>query len=395
MPVRKYRQDDGTLRIELLDDAGLTVEVVGRFLDHLAARGYSPNTLVAYAHDLQHFWRFLSARGLTWDGFRPPDAFDLLEHLQSIRTDHPRRRPPVAADQRALGAESRALAPATVNRILAAVSSFYEIAVLTGRYDRGNPIEKEPDPFSARTSDRHRPFLSGIARQRPLRRTVRVRTTHRLPRPLSEEQTAALFDALRSRRDIALVRLMLDGGLRPGEALALHLADVAYGRRRVTVRCRQDHPKGARQKSRFERVVNLHEPATLRAVSDYVTHERPDEEMTAGDRCPFLFRVGGRGQRRMEVLSYAALAKLFRRACQRAGLDEPWITLHSLRHTHATRMWEGGMRELALQKRLGHASPESTRVYTRVSDEAVVAEYRRALMAPTAEAPDTLPEGRP
>ena len=42
-------------------------------------------------------------------------------------------------------------------------------------------------------------------------------------------------------------------------------------------------------------------------------------------------------------------------------------------------MWEGGMRELSLQKRLGHASPESTRIYTRVSDAEVVAEYRRAL----------------
>jgi integrase len=42
-------------------------------------------------------------------------------------------------------------------------------------------------------------------------------------------------------------------------------------------------------------------------------------------------------------------------------------------------MWEGGMRELALQKRLGHASPESTRIYTHVSDPAVVAEYNQAL----------------
>ena len=39
----------------------------------------------------------------------------------------------------------------------------------------------------------------------------------------------------------------------------------------------------------------------------------------------------------------------------------------------------GGMRELSLQKRLGHASPESTRIYTRVSDPVVVAEYQRAL----------------
>ena len=35
-----------------------------------------------------------------------------------------------------------------------------------------------------------------------------------------------------------------------------------------------------------------------------------------------------------------------------------------MRHTHATAMWDGGMRELALQKRLGHASPESIRIYT-------------------------------
>jgi len=57
----------------------------------------------------------------------------------------------------------------------------------------------------------------------------------------------------------------------------------------------------------------------------------------------------------------------------------PWLTPHALRHTHATRLWEGGMRELTLQKRLGHASPESTRVYTRVSDPMVVEEYHRAL----------------
>jgi integrase/recombinase XerD len=42
-------------------------------------------------------------------------------------------------------------------------------------------------------------------------------------------------------------------------------------------------------------------------------------------------------------------------------------------------MWEGGMRELTLQKRLGHASPESTRLYTRVSDSAMLEDYHRAL----------------
>jgi integrase len=218
--------------------------------------------------------------------------------------------------------------------------------------------------------------MEGASRQRPVRRSVRVKTVQRLPRPLSDDQVAALWGALRCQRDRALIRLMLDGGLRPGEALGLHLADVAYGRRRVVIHHRHDHPKGVRAKSRRERVVDLHEPATLATVSRYVMTERP-----ADADSPFLFLVGGNGARRLEPLGYPALAKLFARACERAGIREPWITPHSLRHTHATRMWEGGMRELTLQKRLGHASPESTRIYTRVSDPTVVADYRRALGA--------------
>jgi integrase len=73
------------------------------------------------------------------------------------------------------------------------------------------------------------------------------------------------------------------------------------------------------------------------------------------------------------------LVKLFARHCERVGIRQPWVTPHALRHTHATRLWENGMRELTLQKRLGHASPDSTRVYTKVSDPLVVAEYRQAL----------------
>jgi integrase len=113
---------------------------------------------------------------------------------------------------------------------------------------------------------------------------------------------------------------------------------------------------------------------TLEAVTAYVMRARPEDAETS-----ILFLVGGKGARRHEALSYAALAKLFARACSRANIRTPWVTPHALRHAHATRMWEGGMRELTLQRRLGHASPESTRVYTRVSDPIVVSEYRRAV----------------
>jgi len=169
---------------------------------------------------------------------------------------------------------------------------------------------------------------------------------------------------------------MLHGGLRPGEVLNLQLEDISYARRRVIIRYCTEHPKGARTKSRTERVVDLLEGETLPAVSDYVMHERPSDTAS-----PYVFLVGGRGKRRDEPLSYAALVKLFERHCERLDIRTPWITPHALRHTHATRMFEGGMRDLTLQKRLGHASPESTRIYTDVSDATVVAEYHQALQA--------------
>ena len=140
------------------------------------------------------------------------------------------------------------------------------------------------------------------------------------------------------------------------------------------VRHRTDHPKGVRTKSRTERVVDLHEPETLATINAFVMTERPQDTVS-----PYLFLVGGRGARRHEPLGYAALARLFRRHCARVGLDDAWITPHVLRHTHATQLYERGMRELTLQQRLGHASPESTRQYVRVADPQVVADYRRAL----------------
>lgn len=347
---------------------------MSQFLKYIAARGCSPNTVLAYAYDLAHLWTFLSIAQLRWDHLSAARALDFLVHLRALPSKRRGavRDVAVVADRGA--PVSAGLSAATVNRILVAVSSFYDWAILSDRIDGPNPLTKVEDRGSLRNFDRHRPFLEGISRRRPLARILRTKTIRRLPRPMSDEQIDSLLGALRNVRDSALVRLMLNAGLRPGEVLGLHLTDIAYGRRRVAIRCRDDHPRGVRSKSRTERLVDLHDGATLAALNAYVITERPPEAATS-----IVFLVGGNGTRRNEPLSYAALVRLFARACERAGIREPWMTPHALRHTHATQMWEAGMRELTLQRRLGHASPESTRIYTRVSDAAVVAEYRHAM----------------
>ena len=128
-----------------------------------------------------------------------------------------------------------------------------------------------------------------------------------------------------------------------------------------------------RQKSRRDRVVDLLEDRALPALNGYILWERP-----AGADCPWVFLVGGKGQRRCEPLSYDAVVRMFARAAERAGVRDAWLTPHSLRHSHATRMSEVGMRELTLMTRLGHATPDSLKIYTRVSDPEVIKDYRHA-----------------
>jgi integrase len=364
-------RDGGVARsVLLIDNEGTPIQSACRFLRYVLDTGGSPNTAVAYGYDLRYLFEFLAHREIDWRQFSPSVAFDLLGWLRL----RPCGRPVQQLSLSTAGPQGRVLSPATIARSLAAVSSFYEWAAATELLGGDNPLYRRRDLALARVSNRHQPFTGSASRQQPVRRDVRVRVPSRLPRPMNDGEITALLDSITNLRDLAMVLLMLDGGLRPGEVLSLHLEDIAYGRRRVIVRKRDDHPRGARQKSRRERVVDLLEPRTLDAVNRYVLHERPPEAET-----PFVFLVGGRGKRRIQPLSYAALARMFARRLDALGIRTAATTPHALRHTHATAMWEAGMRELSLQQRLGHATPESTRIYTRVSDSEVRSDYVTAL----------------
>jgi len=371
--VRVERVTDpgpGLPAVRIVDAGGDIVTSVEQFLALLTVRGHSPNTIRAYAHDLQKLYLFLAERGLAAADFRPATAIAFVRWLRSRPVGRPAQRLTLGVADSA----GRHLSPRTCNRILAAVSSFYEFLIMTeGFTGSENPILRVGDTASVRVLDRHRPPLVTSKSQRPVRRAIRVKTIDTLPRPLAIDVYLRLLAATTNLRDKAILELMFEGGLRPGEVLGLHLDDIAYGRRRVVVRHRDDHPRGARQKSRRERVVDLWEDRALPAISRYVSTERP-----ADAESRFVFLVG-RGPRRGQPLSYDGLVRMFRRAAERASVRSPWMTPHTLRHTHATRMFEGGMRELTLMKRLGHASPESLQIYTRVSDPEVLKDYRMAM----------------
>jgi hypothetical protein len=153
-------REDGSHRVELLDDMGKPIEVVSGFLRFLSARDCSPNTLVPYAYDLRHLWRFFGERGLIWDVFAPPHAIPLLEYLRSVPSRRPRQRMVLTVAMADADGPGTKLAATTVNRILAAVSSFYEYAILYRAAGPGEPDREASRPVVA-TCLRASPTLHG------------------------------------------------------------------------------------------------------------------------------------------------------------------------------------------------------------------------------------------
>jgi site-specific recombinase XerD len=216
----------------LVDDAGKPITIVSRFLSYFAGRGFAPNTVVAYCHDLKHLFVFLDTHGLDLAAFTPARAIDFLLVLNaqgdtracgvSGQTTTPTTQLYLTPDEPPATHPTKALAATTINRILAAVASFFEYLILAeeGMDCHDNPIRKVPDPATARVSPRVLPFRHLTVRQRPVCRVLRVRTVQRLPRPLPEDQVTALLAACKMKRDWAMFLLMLHGGLRPGESSA-------------------------------------------------------------------------------------------------------------------------------------------------------------------------------
>jgi site-specific recombinase XerD len=220
MRVSHIRRDnDHDETFELLDDDGQAIPVVAGFLRQLRARGCSPNTLSAYAYDLLHFMTFLKEQQLTYLDFSPRHAFRFLEYLSTLPSRKSAQRLSlvlsITTDE---GTSATRLSPATINRTIATVSSFYEYLILSGEFtQRENPIHQVSDPALARVDARHRPFMGRASRQRPIRRSVHVKTVRRIPRPMDDEQIDKLLASFSLKRDKAMLLLMLHGGLRPGD----------------------------------------------------------------------------------------------------------------------------------------------------------------------------------
>jgi integrase/recombinase XerD len=195
--------------------------------------------------------------------------------------------------------------------------------------------------------------LEGRVETNPARLVDSPRVAMRIPRYLAAEQIDALLDACDPAqplgiRDRALFELIYSCGLRVTEAVRLTVDRVSLKESAVRVL-----GKGSR-----ERMVPLGERAKIE-VQRYLADARP--VLAGRTRASVLFL--GRGGR---MLSRKTIWKIFKRLAMQAGVEGK---VHSLRHSFATHLLQGGADLRSVQELLGHADIGTTQIYTHVSQE--------------------------
>lgn len=177
-----------------------------------------------------------------------------------------------------------------------------------------------------------------------------------LPKYLTLEQSVALLESVDKaspnyQRDYCILTLFLNCGLRLAELCGLNLSDI-----------RSDGTMRVVGKGNKERTVYLND-ACVQAIADYLK-VRPQDGLKGADRnALFISRLGKRlGRRGVQEMVSRQLAKI--------GLDAEGYSVHKLRHTAATLMYQHGEVDVRVLKEiLGHESLSTTQIYTHVSNE--------------------------
>ncbi len=300
---------------------GELVRVVRTYLDHLVVeRGLAENTLTSYRRDLRRYAGWLAGQGVDrLADVREETVTSFLVALREGDADHP----PLSAGSAA--------------RTVVAVRGFHRFAVREGL--------TQVDPSAA------------VRPPSPAKRLPKALPLGDIERILEAAGAPGTALALRDR---ALLELLYGTGARISEAVGLDLDDLDPEQGTVLLR-----GKGSK-----ERIVPVGSYA-LEAVHGYLVRGRP-QLSSAGHGVPAMF-LNARGGRLSRQSAWSVLAK----AADRAGVRAD-VSPHTLRHSFATHLLDGGADVRVVQELLGHASVTTTQVYTLVTVDSLREVYATA-----------------
>jgi integrase/recombinase XerD len=299
-------------------------------------RGLAENTLKSYRRDLRRYLEYLDAQGIReLDAVTEPTVVGFLMALREGDSEHP------------------ALSAASAGRTVVAVRGFHKFALKDGLATL--------DPSA------------GVRPPAPAKR---------LPKALPLADVEAILEAAGSpgtvlaMRDRALLELLYGTGARISEAVGLDIDDIDLG---------DPHGEGGedgavllRGKGGKERVVPLGRYARD-AISAYLVRARPElvsaattGKGTATERAGAVF-LNARGGRLSRQSAWTVIV----RSAERAGVTAE-VSPHTMRHSFATHLLEGGADVRVVQELLGHASVTTTQVYTLVTVDTLREVYAAA-----------------
>jgi len=310
--------DSGLESWTVVGDDHVPLEPVERFLAYLSSIERSPNTVKAYAHDLKDWFGFLRLQRLDWQAVTLEDVAGFVAWL---------RLPPAARDGHVtvLPTVEHHCGGASVNRKLAALTSFCEFHARLGVQLSGLLVTMQPVSRGRSSTTSYKPFLQHITKHGPQRRrTIAVAAPAPRPQVLTAQEAQAVLDACEHLRDRLLFALLLDTGVRIGEALGLRHEDLLIAERQVIVMPRSNDNR-ARAKGGRPRTI----PASaelMRLYADYL-----NSEYGALDS-DYVF-VNLWGAPHGHPLSYPAVYDLVKRLRRCTGIS---FGPHLFRHTYAT-----------------------------------------------------------
>ena len=291
---------------------------VRTYLDHLSVeRGLAANTLMSYRRDLRRYLDFLTTSGIEdLDGVSEATVTDFLVRLREGDADHP------------------PLSSTSAARTVVAVRGFHRFAVADGL--------AALDP------------ASGVKPPAPAKR---------LPKALPLADVEAILEAAGAPgstlalRDRALLELLYGTGARISEAVGLDVDDLALPDPGDDVGTVLLRGKGGK-----ERIVPVGSFARD-AVEAYLVRGRPElASVTSGPSTGGALFLNARGGRLSRQSAWSVLVK----AAERAGVTKA-VSPHTMRHSFATHLLDGGADVRVVQELLGHASVTTTQVYTLVT----------------------------
>jgi len=340
----------------LIGDDFLPVNPVNDYLRFLEALERSPNTIQSYAYHLKLFWEFTSQKHINWKEIEELQLADFILWLRS-----PDPRVVSIESQEAKRTES------TINTILSAVYSFYQ-------YHQRKGTAKDLELYKEEKilNPKYKPLLYEMSRNKTTQtKLLKLKEPKKFPGSLKTGEVQKLVDNCNNLRNKFLVKLLFETGIRIGEALGLRHEDInsVGGKNEIHIVPRNDNVNNAQNKPNAERIVQA-SGDLMRLYGRYIVDEYPDVDSD------YVFVNIWKGEIG-HPMKYSTARGLFKSLRKKTDID---VYAHLLRHTHATDLIRSGMDMAYVQKRLGHASIQTTvNTYVHLTDSDMKEAYQSYL----------------